>query len=194
MKRFTKLALISTFAVLSTAPVSANIYRVDLTYGSDPDPSENAGLSGFLIINTALDTGNDRNSSFAGSVPNWIPTVSITYDPTPGSPSSGDEVTTTSFDRITWTLSNEGSFDVSADFMDLNGDSNTSDKQFSQFGFHAFGSPSFGYELENALAQQTRGGEFPLSSTATTPGGLPILGLGALFFYYKKLKSKTFKN
>ena len=147
-----------------------------------------------MILNIDNDTNDDRLTSFAGDIPNWMTTISLTYDPTPGNPSSGDEVTSTDFDRITWTLSNEGSFNVSADFMDLNGDSNTSDAQFTQFGFHRFGSPSFGYELEKAFAQQTRGGEFPLNSTATTPGGLPFLGLGALFFYYKKLKSKAFKS
>ena len=145
------------------------------------------------LINTPLDTSNERNTSFSGDIPNWITSISLTYDPTPNNSSSGDEVTTTSFDRITWTLSSNGSFDVTADFMDLNGDSDTSDAQFTQFGFHRFDPPSFGYEQEVALRQQTRGGEFPLNSTTTTPGGLPLLGLGALAFYYKKLKVKNFK-
>ena len=195
MKIFSKLPLLFFLGIASIPGAFANIYRIDLNYGSDPDPTENAGLSGFMIINTALDTGGQRNTSLGNvAIPNWITSISLTYDPTPNSPSSGDEETTTSFDRITWTLSNPPNFDITADFMDLDGNAGTDDPQFSQLGFLRFtGTPSFGYENEVALRQQTRGGEFPLQSTTTTPGGLPLLGLGTLAFYYKKLKTKNFK-
>jgi len=197
LEKFSRLALISTVAALSALPVSANIYRVDLTYGADPDPSETAGLSGFFMINTALDTNNDRFTSLGSvTVPNWITQISLTYDPTPLNSSSGDEVTTTQFDRVVWTLSNPPNFNLQADFMDLNGDGNTSDAQFTHFGFvqqNDIEIPSFAYLANTPLDQHTRGGEFPLESTATTPGGLPLLGFGVLAYYYKRLKLNKYK-
>ena len=194
---FQKLALISTFGLFLSSPSYANIYRIDLAYGDDPDPSENAGLSGFFVINTTLDTNNDRFTSLGSvTVPNWITQISLTYDPTPLNPSSGDEVTTTQFDRVVWTLSNPPNFNLQADFMDLNGDGNTSDAQFTHFGFvqqNDLEIPSFAYLANTPLDQHTRGGEFPLESTATTPGGLPLLGFGVLAYYYKRLKSNKYK-
>ena len=54
-------------------------------------------------------------------------------------------------------------------------------------------SPAYFVGTDAPLEQQTGGSEFPLQSTATTPGGLPFLGLGALAFYYKKLKKNKYK-
>lgn len=192
MVNFGKLLLIPLAGLFLSPPVFANLYRIDLTYSADDD-GEPGALSGFFTINTALDTSNERFTSLGVvAVPNWITSISLTFDPD-ATPGNGNEVTTTSFDRIVWNLSNNGSFDVSADFMDLNGDGNTSDAQFSRFGFWRFEDPAYFVGTTEPLEQQTGGSEFPLQSTATTPGGLPILGLGALAYYYKKIKSKNYK-
>ena len=177
--------------LVGTQPTFGALYRIDLTYSADDD-GEPGALSGFIMINTALDTNDDRFTSLGvTSVPNWITTISLTFDQD-STPGNGNEVTTTSFDRIVWNLSSNGSFDINANFMDLNGDGNTSDAQFSRFGFFKDNAPAYFVGTEEPLEQQTGGSEFPFQSTAT-PGGLPILGLGALAYYYRKFKSSKYK-
>ena len=189
MFKNTKLLLIPFIALQSTLSANAGIYRIDFNYGEDQGGS--GGLTGFMTINTALDTNNDRStdSVVLDPIPNWVTAISLTFDPTPGSPSSGDEVTKTknTFDYMKWDLNTGVTFNLLNDF----------EPQFNSFGFQSTaldGTFSIGSnsKTQNYVAGSA-GNEFPLESTATTPGGLPLLGLGALIFYYKKLKNKPYK-
>ena len=190
MKRFCKLALISIFATFSSSPVFANIYRIDFNYGADTGGS--GGLEGFMVIDTSLDTGNQMTAGsaevdFYTPIPNWITQISLTFDPDDDS-STNNSVTKTrnDFRKVNWDLSTPGTFNIMTRF----------DQQFTSFGFQTVdGDDTF--NTGGLVQQYTAGGagnEFPLNSTATTPGGLPLLGLGALFYYYRKIKNKNFKN
>ena len=97
---------------------------------------------------------------------------------------SGGTATTTNsgFDRMRWDLKTgtAGNFDITSNFV----------TQMDSFGFIT---TDLNYIVgANSFEQQeiASGTEFPLNSTATTPGGLPFLGLGALFIYYKKFQKK----
>ena len=180
------LFLIFSIGTICSQSVNAGIYKINFTYGSDPDPGETGGLSGFMVIDTSLDPGNQRSTDLVvTTVPDWITQISLTYDPTPLNSSSGDEVTKTrsTFSHVRWDLVSSGSFDIITDF----------EPQFSAFGF--ISDPSDGtYSISpNSKTQQELPSftEYPLASTATTPGELPLLGLGALYFYYKKLKKSS---
>ena len=101
-----------------------------------------------MTFDFSLDTNDDRFTSFTtqslGGI-DWVTGVSLTYDPTPGNPSSGDEGITTKDAtlHLTWNLANANSFDISADFMDLDGNPGTNDPQFSAFGFSKLSNPMF---------------------------------------------------
>ncbi len=184
MKFLKKLALISSISVLSTAPVSASLFRVDFTYGA-PIEGQNATLSGFMVVDTlasgyATDIQTDLGFT---DLPGWINNVSLTF-----TAAGSDPVTTSgagNFDKLVWNLkgSSIGSFDINSDF----------EGQFDGFGFRSTDNV-YAIATSNKDQQHLPSlAEFPLSSTATTPGGLPFLGLGALALYYKKLNNKKFK-
>ena len=137
-------------------------------------------------INTALDTGNQMQAdNTLCPNPDWITEISLTFDPD-NDDSTNNSVTKTKSDfrKINWDLSGgAGSFNIKNNFVG----------QFTSFGFNKDGDDTF--STGGMVQQYTAGGagnEFPLNSTATTPGGLPFLGLAALLFYYKKMK-KLFK-
>lgn len=199
MKKYLKL-LICTYIALNASSARALIYRIDFTYGSDLS-SENAGLSGFIRIDTSLDTSNNMTTdnpggySSAGALPSWITEASLTYDPTPLNPGSGDEVVRTrnTFRLVKWDLKTDGSFDVTSDFV----------PQMDGFGLVSTDSDN-SYTIGNSTFKQNYVGvnpstgnssesEFLLQSTATTPGELPILGFGALIYYFRKLKNNKLK-
>ena len=185
MKRFTVSAIYIFFGLFLSQGALASIYRITFNYGADTGGS--AGLTGFMEINTSLDTGNERSNDniVIDPFPNWITTLSLTYDPTPLNPGSGDEVTKdqTTMDYIRWDLKAGQTFDINSDFV----------PQFDSFGFQSValdGSFSIGANSMNQnYVANNAGSEFPLNSTATTPGGLPLLGIGTLIYYYKKLKT-----
>ena len=187
LKRSVKLALISLFAAFSSSPLLANVYRIDFQYGADTGGS--GGLDGFMVLDLSLDTGNERNSpgnTHFTPIPNWITQISLTFDPDDDD-STNNSVTKTrsDFRKVNWNLGGS-TFDVNQSFS----------TQFTSFGFTTNdGDDTF--NTGGLVQQYTAGGagnEFPLDSTATTPGGLPFLGLGALFYYYRKLKNKSLKN
>ena len=178
MKLFTKLALLTSLSLVGTSPLNANLYRIDFNYGASTD-GQAGTLSGFFTLNTALDTGNQIQTD-AGliDIPNWVTGISLTF-----TDSGGNATTTTSgFDRMRWDLKTgrAGNVDITADLVG----------QMDSFGFIT---TDLNYIVgANSFEQQeiASGTEFPLNSTATTPGGLPFLGLGALFIYYKKFQKK----
>tara|TARA_B100000242_G_scaffold293399_1_gene271390 strand:+ start:1879 stop:2436 length:558 start_codon:yes stop_codon:yes gene_type:complete len=184
LKIFSKLPIIVFLGLANVPGALANIYRVDFTYGSAVE-GQNATLSGFMVVNTSLGSYASESQSDLGFVdlPNWITDVSLTFQ------ESGQAAQTTSgtgnFDKLVWNLKpgSIGSFDLNADF----------DTQFDGFGFRGSNND---YAISTTSKEQQHldsNAEFPLQSTATTPGGLPLLGLGALAFYYKKFKNKSFK-
>ena len=113
---FSKLALISTISVLSAAPVSANIYRIDFTYGLDQGAgatgSEFEGvqgsLDGFMVIDISLDTGNQSHGILLGILPiisaNWITQISLTFDPEIIWSSNSVTKTRNDFRKVNWDL------------------------------------------------------------------------------------------
>ena len=166
----------------------ANVYRIDFQYGADTGGS--GGLTGFMVIDTSLDTGDQRQTSTTHftPIPNWITQISLTFDPdNDNSTNNSVNRTRNDFRKVNWELSGgANSFDIMQRF----------DQQFTSFGFTTLDGDD-AFNTGGLIQQYTLGGagnEFPLDSTATTPGGLPLLGLGALFYYYRKLKKKSFKN
>ena len=177
MRFLSKLPLICILGLINSSQVSASLYKVSFTYG-DPVEGQNATLSGFMVIDTSIEGYSTQSQQDLGfvAVPNWITSVSMTFQAS-GSPAE----TTTDFDRVVWNLktANVGNFDLFG---------NNIQSQFDGFGFRGTNND---YAIAtNSTEQQhlASNAEFPLSSTATTPGGLPFLGLGALYFYIKELK------
>ena len=204
MKKYLKL-LIGAYLAFSASDLHARIYRIDLSYGNDLS-QDGAGLTGFFEINSALDTDNEMttdkpagwtlNDDFSGGLPAWVTAVELTFDPTPLNTSNGDEVVTTrsGFQAIRWDLKTDGVFDLNDDFviqMDGLGFVSTLGN-----GNFSIGTSSFqqNYDGFNTVLSRNSQSEFVLNATSTTPGELPLLGFGALIFYYKKLKSKNFKQ
>ena len=207
MKKYLKSLIVASFALASTS-ANAAIYRIDFTYGNDLS-SENAGLEGFIYINSNLDTGNqlttDNPSGYSngsGGLPAWLTFASLTYDPTPSQVNSGDEITktTNTFRLVKWDLKVDGTFNIANDFVpQMNGFGLVSTDADNSF---TIGNGSFkqNYVGKNPALplidsqQQNSESEFLLASTTTTPGELPILGLGALVYYYKKFKNKKLSS
>ena len=190
MKYLFRLALI--LSLVNTPSLLANIYRVDFNYDVDDD-GESGELSGFMTLNLGLGDGLNQIQQDLGvtsGIPDWITSISLTYDPDPDT--LGDETTTTSFAAINWDLNqnslNKG-FDVTSNFV----------PQMEGFGFFTeFGGDYFiSTDVESGATfdqqHSPSSSEFPLISTATTPGGLPLLGLAALAIYYKKIKSNNYE-
>ena len=50
MKLLNPLLLLISIGSITTQSVNAGIYRINFTYGSDPDPGETGGLSGQPIF------------------------------------------------------------------------------------------------------------------------------------------------
>ena len=198
MKKYLKL-LIGACLVFSAAELRANIYKIDLSYGTDLG-GDNAGLSGFMYIDTSLDTGNqlttDNPSGYtdgSGGLPDWVTAVQLTFDPTPLNAGNGDEVVSTrsAFQAIRWDLKTDGSFNIANDFVG----------QMDGMGFvstiadgnYSIGTNTFEQDFQgfNTVLNRASRSEFALASTTTTPGELPLLGFGALIYYYKKIKDKN---
>ena len=186
MRKLFKLSLISLFGLFTCSSVNANVYRIDLNYGSDLGASGSS--DGFIVIDTT-ETNASQIQQDVGNitpVPDWITSISLTYDPTPGNPASGDEVTKnrSTFRLVKWNLKTgvAGSFNLNNDWVG----------QMDGFGFVSTDADSTYGITNDSFIQNHLGSlsEFALESTTTTPGGLPLLGLGALAFYYKKIKKK----
>ena len=201
MKKYLKI-LIAAFLVFNAPSLRANIYRIDFRYGSDIGVDlggDNAGLTGFMVVNTALDSNNDLTTdnpggyTDSGGLPAWITAVELTFDPTPLDPTNGDEVVSSrsAFLAIRWDLKVDGQFDITQDFV----------PQMDGMGFvstisdgnYSIGPSTFeqDFQGENTVLGRASRSEFALSDTTTTPGELPLLGFGALVYYYKKLKNKS---
>ena len=134
MKSLAKLALISIFAAFSTSAVFANIYRIDFTYG--PDTGDGAtgsefegvagSLTGYMVIDESLDTGNARNDDSQGfknlgGSNSWITEISLTFDPD-NNAATTNSVTKTRSDLqyVLWNLSGgDNSFNVMNDFSTM---------------------------------------------------------------------------
>ena len=185
MKKFFKLPLIIFLGLSSIPSAIANVYRIDFTYGS-PVEGQNATLSGFMVVDSTIGNYASDIQTDLGFVdlPSWITDVSLTFQ------AAGSDAVTTSgtsnFDKLVWNLKagSVGSFNINNDF----------DDQFDGFGFRGTNND---YAISTSSKEQQHldsNAEFPLSSTATTPGGLPFLALGTLAFYYKKLKKNKISN
>ena len=203
MKKYLKL-LVGACLAFTATDLRANIYRINLSYGNDLS-ADGAGLTGYFLINPSLDTDNELTTdnpsgwtlfdNGTGGLPTWITAVELTFDPTPLDTTNGDEVVSTksSFQAIRWDLKTDGVFDYTNDFVG----------QMDGLGFvstlgdgkYSIGTGSFqqNYDGFNTVLSRNSQSEFVLNSTTTTPGELPLLGFGALIFYFKKLKSKNFK-
>ena len=186
--RFTaaKFLILSSLA-LNISTANAALYTITFTYGSDTDAGPGT-LTGSIDIDSTLLDGTENNiivDSRFNSVPNWITAINLTLSGRTGNDAGANGTyTKTDIDRMAWTIvDNSIDFDPSLNFKN----------QMVRFGFDTtngrLGLPS----VDNPFDQEAGGGEFPLQSSVTTPGELPILGLGALIYYFKKLKNKTFK-
>ena len=173
--------------IFNVLPVNAAIYRIDLTYDSDTDGGPGS-LSGFIEINSNLLDGTENNtntSTVFNTVPDWISTVELTISGRTGLEAAANGLYTKSdFDRMAFTIKDDGNdFNLSTNFK----------TQMVRFGFDTsdgiFGLPSTIAPFD----QEAAGGEFPLTSSTTTPGELPLLGLGTLIYYSRKFKKKNFK-
>lgn len=184
LKLLSRLPLIIFLGLTNIPGAFANIYRIDFTYGT-PVEGQSATLTGFMTVDSTIGNYATDIQTDLGFVdlPDWITDVSLTFQ------AAGQSAVTTSgtsnFDKLVWNLKagSVGSFDINTDF----------DDQFDGFGFRGTNND---YAIATTSKEQQHlasNAEFPLSSTATTPGGLPFLGLGALAFYYKRLKNKSFK-
>ena len=201
MKKYLKSLIVASFALASTS-ANAGIYRIDFTYGNDLS-TENAGLDGFIYIDTSLDTGNqlttDNQSGYSdgsGGLPDWVTYASLTYDPTPLNVNSGDEITktTNTFRLVKWDLKVDGTFNIANDFVgQMDGFGLVSTDIDNSF---TIGNGSFkqNYVGVNPSTGSNSESEFLLASTQTTPGELPLLGFGALIYYYKKLKKSNISS
>lgn len=176
--KFTLLSILalSTFQVDS---VFANAYRINLNYSDDTD--DGGTLSGFFEINTSLDTGNEIQSDLGKiSIPNWITAIDLTAVESGVSTNK----TLSDFSHVKWNLktANINNFDITSDFV----------AQMDGFGFQSTDDAFF---VGNDTFIQQFGSEleFALNSTTSTPGEIPLLGLGALLMYYKKIKNKSYK-
>ena len=182
MKILSKLPIIFFLGLTNTQSTLANVYRVDFTFGG-PTQGGGASLQGFMTIDNRLGNYATDSQSDLGftDIPDWITGVSLTYNPGGG----GSAVTTTSFDKVIWNLKpgNVNNFDLYGNFTD----------QFDGFGFRGANNDYASGNTDLLQQHLNSEDEFPFNSTTTTPGGLPFLGLGALAFYYKKLKNKSFK-
>ena len=171
-----------TAASMYAAGANALVYRIILDY--DPDIDDGGTLSGFFDINTTLagDAIQSDGAGFAGkiAIPNWITAIDLTV--VEDGVSTNKTLNDFSFVKWNLTTAATGNFDITADF----------EPQFDGFGFQSSDDMFF---LGNDTKIQQVGNEleFTLASTTTTPGEIPLLGLGVLVFYYKKLKNKNYK-
>ena len=187
MKFFGAKLLILGSLALNINTANSALYTINLTYGSDTDLGPGV-LSGYIEIDSTLLDGTENNTNTGtnfNSIPDWVTAVQLTLTGRTGNDAGANGVyTKNDFDRMAFAI-----LDNSTDF---NPDVNFKD-QMARFGFDTangrFGLPS----VDNPFDQEAGGGEFPLQSSSTTPGELPILGLGALIYYFKKFKNKTFK-
>ena len=198
MKKYLKF-IIGACLLFNASDLRANIYRIDFSYGSDLG-GDNAGLAGFMYIDSSLDTGNqlttDNPAGYtdgSGGLPDWITAVQLTFDPTPLNTGNGDEIvkTRSTFRLVRWDLKTDGSFDVTSDFVpQMNGFGFVSTDADSSYGIGQF-TLEQDFQGFNTVLNRASRSEFALESTTTTPGELPLLGFGALIYYYKKIKNKN---
>ena len=174
---------------------AGGLYKVSITtlgYVAEGDPARGS-LSGFFIIDPnqvngdSSYTNNTSNAEIA--IPSWITQASLTFTSnSEGFPSFTNTLSNSTFsndtiDGMIWKTAN-GTFDPTANF----------EAQMTSFGFFSqqgrISGPAFG-----TMEQQIYDEEFLLNASTTTevPGPLPILGTCALYFYYRKLKNKTYK-
>ena len=168
----------------------AAIITVPLNYTTDAEDDQNLTLSGEITINTALDTGNQRLTSFSlrdnkQTIPNWITAISFTLtDNAPTTKVGSQELLDYSgtfvksdFSHIIWDpkVANENNVDFNSDLVG----------QFDDLAFTGVGNL-----VSTAALNQDRGhDEFILPST---PLPIPFIGFLSIFSFVKKLK--RYKN
>ena len=173
---------------------AGGLYKVSITnlgYVAEGDPARGS-LSGFFVIDPSLVNGDSNYTNSTSNaeiaIPNWITAASITFtSSSAGFDSFTNTLSSSTFasdtiDGMIWKTAN-GTFDPTANF----------ESQMTSFGFFSQQGRMAGAAF-NTKEQQVYDEEFLLNASTTTevPGPLPILGAGALFCYYKKLKNKTY--
>ena len=126
------------------------------------------------IEEQALSKLSEQPENFRG-----FPTITLTKN-------EGGTVSTftkSDIDTVVWNLASGRANNVDL-WSDL-------EPQLTGFGFS---NETSMFVFSNSKVQQFGNEvEFTLADTSSTPGELPILGLGALLAYYKKFKKKSYK-